>query len=116
MLTDELDLAGGKMKGTMIRLTAVLALFATTACTAERALSPAAPATTGAVGSMQLPQLPLLYVVDGVRMQRDELPNLSNDQIAQVTVMKGSAALKAYGPDASYGVVVVTTKVAAPRS
>jgi nitrogen-specific signal transduction histidine kinase len=65
---------------------------------------------------MQLPQLPLLYVVDGVRLQRDQLPNLSNDQIAQVTLMKGRAALKAYGPDASYGVVVVTTRQAAPRS
>jgi hypothetical protein len=104
------------MKGIMIRLTGVLALFATTACTAERALSPAAPAATAAVGSMQLPQLPLLYVVDGVRLQRDQLPSLSNDQIARVTVMKGVAALKAYGPEASYGVVVVTTRQAAPRS
>src|SRR4051812_17922809 len=104
------------MKKTMIRLTAVIALFATTACTAERALAPAAAATTAAVGSMQLPQVPLLYVVDGVRLQRDQLPTLSNDQIAQVTVVKGSAALKAYGPEASYGVVVVTTKQAAPRT
>ena len=48
-------------------------------------------------------------------MQRDQIPNISTDQVAAVTVMKGSAALKAYGPDASYGVVVITTK-ASPKS
>ena len=57
-------------------------------------------------------QVPLLYVVDGVRLQRDEVPTLTNDQIAHVTVIKGHAALKQYGTDASYGVVVITTKAA----
>ena len=58
-------------------------------------------------------QVPLLYVVDGVRLQRDQLPTLTNDQISKVEVVKGHAALKQYGPDASYGVVVITTKAAA---
>lgn len=103
------------MKGSMIRLTAVLALFATTACTAERTLAPtSAPAATIGASS-QLPQVPLLYVVDGVRMQRNQVPSISTDQVAAVTVMKGTAALKAYGPEASYGVVVITTK-ASPKS
>jgi len=63
------------------------------------------------------PQLPLLFVVDGVKYQRDQVPLLTADQIAQLRVIKGHAALKAYGPEASYGVVVITTKQAAvPRS
>ena len=60
-------------------------------------------------------QVPLLFVVDGVRLQRDRVPVLTNDQIASVHVVKGSAALRTYGPDASYGVVLITTK-AAPRT
>jgi outer membrane receptor for ferrienterochelin and colicin len=52
-----------------------------------------------------------------VRLQRDQVPSLTGDQIAKVQVIKGHAALKRYGPDASYGVVVITTKAAAaPRS
>jgi outer membrane receptor for Fe3+-dicitrate len=58
-------------------------------------------------------QVPLLYVVDGVRLERDQVPSLSNDQISAIQVIKGHAALKQYGPDASYGVVVITTKSAA---
>jgi len=62
-------------------------------------------------------QVPLLFVVDGVRLQRDQVPTLTDDQISAVRVIKGHAALKQYGPDASYGVVVITTKAAtAPHS
>lgn len=84
------------------------------ACTTHRMLSsaPAAPsfATSPAPG---LPQVPLLFVVDGVRLERDQVPSLTSDQIATVKVIKGHAALRQYGPEASYGVVVITTKVAA---
>lgn len=94
-----------------------------TACTAERAFSPppmepppvasSQPAVTAAAMS----QVPLLYVVDGVRLQRDQLPLLTGEQISSVHVVKGRAALEQYGPDASYGVVVITTKAAlAPHS
>jgi hypothetical protein len=48
-----------------------------------------------------------------VRLQRDQVPSLTGDQISKVRVIKGHAALKQYGPDASYGVVVITTKAAA---
>jgi outer membrane cobalamin receptor len=94
-------------------LTLTLA-FATAACTAERALSP--QPTGHAVASAVtagMPQVPLLFVVDGVRLQRDQVPSLTNDQISAIQVIKGHAALKQYGPDASYGVVVITTKAAA---
>jgi outer membrane cobalamin receptor len=101
----------------LAHLTLTLAL-ATAACTAERALS---PQTAGhSVASAVAPgmaQVPLLFVVDGVRLQRDQVPSLTADQISAVRVIKGHAALEEYGPDASYGVVVITTKVAvAPRS
>ena len=104
---------------TMTRLTAALALLAATAaCTSERAvssqLSPPSFATALATAP---PQVPLLFVVDGVRYQRDQIPQLTSGQILAVRVIKGHAALKEYGPDASYGVVVITTKqAAAPRS
>jgi len=92
--------------------------LASTACTAERAFSPppTAPppvAISEAVASAApMSQVPLLYVVDGVRLQRDQVPLLSSEQISSVQVVKGRAALKQYGPDASYGVVVITTKAA----
>lgn len=105
---------------TMTRFTSILALLtAATACTAGGVVAPrsAAPsfATTVASG---LPQVPLLYVVDGVKYPRDQIPALSRDQIAAVQVIKGRAALKLYGPDASYGVVVIKTRqfAAAPGS
>jgi TonB-dependent SusC/RagA subfamily outer membrane receptor len=60
-------------------------------------------------------QVPLLFVVDGVRLQRDRVPVLTREQIASVEVLKGTAALRRFGPDASYGVVLITTK-GAPRS
>jgi TonB-dependent SusC/RagA subfamily outer membrane receptor len=91
---------------------------AATACTHERALAPQ-PVTSSIAPSVapELTQVPLLFVVDGVRLQRDQVPSLSGDQIASVQVIKGRSALSQYGPDASYGVVVIKTKTAAtPRS
>jgi hypothetical protein len=103
----------------LAHLTLALALAtAATGCAAERALSPQ-PAGRSIASAVApgMTQVPLLFVVDGVRLQRDQLPSLTSDQIAAVRVIKGHAALKEYGPDASYGVVVITTKAAAaPRS
>ncbi|MGH7602858.1 MAG: hypothetical protein ACRENK_02545 [Gemmatimonadaceae bacterium] len=93
-------------------------LLASLACTAERALAPQAnPASAATNFSAQVSQIPLLFIVDGVRYPKDRVPTLSSDQISAVQVIKGNTALKEYGPDASYGVVIVTTKRAsAPRS
>jgi hypothetical protein len=103
----------------MTRFIAGLALLATaTACTAERAVAPqpAAPSFASTVVTAP-PQVPLLFVVDGVKYQRDQVPALSADEVSAVRVVKGSAALREYGPEASYGVVVITTRHAAsPRS
>jgi len=96
----------------LAHLTLALAFMAAaTACTAERALSPQplGPALTSAAAA-GMTQVPLLYVVDGVRLGRDQVPSLSSEQISAVKVLKGRAALEQYGPDASYGVVLITTK------
>ena len=94
------------------------ALVTATACTAERSIAPQRVASENSTPLVALapPQIPLLFVVDGIRYQRDQVPSLTNDQIAAVKVLKGHSALQAYGPDASYGVVVITTKQAGPRS
>ena len=102
----------------MTRLIAALTLIAaaTDCTTAERVTAPQRAASSSAALAVA-PQLPLLFVVDGVKYQRDQVPSLTSDQVSAVRVIKGHAALKQYGPDASYGVVVITTKQAAgPRS
>jgi len=118
MLTDEVATFGiPTMKNSSLTLAfALVASTAAAACAPERALSPQTSGTAVAsVVSPTMSQVPLLFVVDGVRLQRDRVPVLTNDQIASVQVVKGSAALRRYGPDASYGVVLITTK-AAPRT
>jgi hypothetical protein len=106
---------GESMK--MTRLIAAIALLATaTACTPERVVAPKASAPSFAT-TLAPPQIPLLFVVDGVKYQRDQVPELTADEVTTVRVVKGRAALKEYGPEASYGVVVITTRYAvAPRS
>jgi hypothetical protein len=104
------------MKIARLSLALAVATFAT-ACTAERALSPQpASRTFAATIAPNAGQVPLLFVVDGVRLQRDQVPTLTAEQVAEVRVIKGHAALQQYGPDASYGVVVITTKAAIRRS
>ena len=98
----------------LAHLTLVLAAAALTAgCATERTVSPVAAASTPQWGvSSHATEVPLLYVVDGVRLQRDQVPALTSDQVLSVSVMKGHLALQKYGPDAAYGVVVITTKAA----
>jgi hypothetical protein len=118
MLTDEVDVASG-IKVNMTRVTAIaLLLAAGTACTAERALTPEPPAPDFAMApATAASQVPLLFVVDGVKYQRDQLQLLTDDRIYAVRVIKGRAALQQYGQDAAYGVVIITTRQAAtPRS
>src|ERR1700738_1251019 len=96
-----------------------LASFATAiACTAERTLSPPAapPPLANSVVHSSASQLPILFIVDGNRYFRDKVPPLSADQVTAIQVIKGRAALEKYGPDASYGVVVITTKLALRHS
>lgn len=103
----------------LARLISTLALAAAaTACKAERTPAPQPVEHVASSATSSLPQVPLLFVVDGVRLQRDQVPTLTDAQIAAIRVIKGHVALKQYGPDASYGVVLITTKspTTAPRS
>jgi len=95
------------------RLTATLALLAfASACATERVAGP--QRATFPIGvSPGAALLPLLYVVDGVRLPRDQVPALELSQVAKVEVIKGRVALQRYGSDASYGVILITTKLAA---
>jgi hypothetical protein len=113
MLTDEVVAASGEIMK-IIRFAVFIALAAAAAaCATERTLSPVSPAKSVANSAVQgTAQVPLLYVVDGKRLQRDEIPALSPEQVSTVKLLKGHAALERYGQDASYGVVIITTKAA----
>lgn len=90
-------------------MTALAVLTLTTACTTERMVAPERAASpAAAAGTAAL--LPLLYVVDGVRLPRDVVPALNASQVASVEILKGRTALQRFGADASYGVVLITTK------
>ena len=89
------------------------ALIGAVACASERVVAPqGSGSVVGVSPTLNVAEVPLLYVVDGVRYQRDQIPSLTSDQVLSVSVMKGHRALQKYGPDAAYGVVVVTTKAA----
>ncbi len=118
MLTDEVVAVLGKGMRIASLITALVSIATATACTAERSLSPhaAAPVLRNLLAPVAS-QLPILFIVDGVRFAGDQVPLLSAEQVAAVQVIKGRRALEQYGPDASYGVVVITTKLAsAPRA
>jgi hypothetical protein len=100
-------------------IAALLSIATATAITAERPPTPhaAAPAFASSIAPSPASQLPFLFIVDGVRYARGQVPLLSEEQVAAVEVVRGHRALQRYGPDASYGVVVITTKLASiPRS
>ena len=92
------------------RLTATFALLTfAAACATERVTAPTrAIHATGL--SSGVATLPLLYVVDGVRFPRDQVPALESSQVAKVEIIKGRVALQRFGPDASYGVILITTR------
>jgi hypothetical protein len=92
------------------RSVAAFALFATTAaCATERVAAPQRSAAPVAA-STKVALLPLLYVVDGVRLGRDQVPAIEPNRVASVEVIKGRNALERFGADAAYGVVLITTK------
>lgn len=51
-----------------------------------------------------------ILIIDGVRSDPSVLKTFKRDRIDRVEVLKGSAALASYGPDAASGVIIVTTK------
>jgi TonB-dependent SusC/RagA subfamily outer membrane receptor len=53
---------------------------------------------------------PGLIFVDGEKKTKKEMDALSPDQIKSVEILKGEAAIKAYGAEAKDGVIKITTK------
>jgi TonB-dependent SusC/RagA subfamily outer membrane receptor len=53
---------------------------------------------------------PALIFVDGEKMTQKEMDAISPDQIKSVEILKGDAAIKAYGAEAKDGVIKITTK------
>jgi len=53
---------------------------------------------------------PSLIFVDGKKTTQKEMDALSPDQIKSVEILKGDAAIKAYGAEAKDGVIKITTK------
>jgi TonB-dependent SusC/RagA subfamily outer membrane receptor len=104
-----------------LKITRLILTFAVVAgsigCVAERSLGPQAAVASPVAHLAAAPsQVPLLFVVDGVRMQRDQVPALSANQISVITVLKGTAALRQYGQDGAYGVVIIKTKASVEGS
>lgn len=114
MLTDEVVAVSGEFVKIVSLVFAFGLIAASTACVSERALGPqnAGKSIALSVFSPSANQVPLLFVVDGIRYPKDQVPSLSADQVSAVKVIKGTAALRLYGQDAAYGAVVITTKSA----
>ncbi len=53
---------------------------------------------------------PLLYIVDGVPVSENEMRNLDDESIADITILKDAATTARYGSRGANGVVVITTK------
>ncbi len=51
-----------------------------------------------------------LYIVDGAPLREEELGNLANDDIENITILKDAATTARYGSRGANGVVVITTK------
>tara|TARA_R100000306_G_scaffold4192_3_gene7038 strand:+ start:332 stop:3427 length:3096 start_codon:yes stop_codon:yes gene_type:complete len=51
-----------------------------------------------------------LYIVDGIPIREEELNNIPNDDIENISILKDAAVTSRYGSRGSNGVVVITTK------
>jgi hypothetical protein len=113
MLTDEVVAVSEES----VKITSLVVAFgliaASTACVSEQAVAPEAAANPVAMRvASSANQVPLLFIVDGIRYPKDQVPTLSADRVSAVKVLKGTAALRLYGQDAAYGAVIITTKSA----
>jgi len=53
---------------------------------------------------------PALIFIDGEKKTKKEMEEISPDQIKSIDIIKGEAAIKAYGAEAKDGVIKITTK------
>ncbi len=62
------------------------------------------------IGSLTAGASSPLYVVDGAVIREDDLANVPNEDIENITVLKDAATTARYGSRGASGVVVITTK------
>jgi TonB-dependent SusC/RagA subfamily outer membrane receptor len=91
-----------------LHLCAALTLLAAGACLPARTTVTSAPTSTAAACGKD--KAPIAYVIDGKSATCTAAMSLPSDRIASVEVLKGPAAVSAYGPSAAAGVVVIQTK------
>jgi hypothetical protein len=51
-----------------------------------------------------------LYIIDGVPLSENDFKNLTDDEIADLVMLKDKDQIAAYGPKGANGVVLITTK------
>ncbi|KQS41387.1 TonB-dependent receptor plug domain-containing protein [Pedobacter sp. Leaf194] len=51
-----------------------------------------------------------VYILDGQKIEKDEMHWISPDSIQSISILKKDSAIAKYGPQASNGVVIITTK------
>lgn len=62
------------------------------------------------IGSLTAGASSPLYVVDGAVIREDDLGNIPNEDIENITILKDAATTARYGSRGASGVVVITTK------
>ena len=74
--------------------------------------------TKGATGTKQITTFKLdslsenapLYVVDGIKLSKTEMKNVSPDDIISISVLKDAQTILLYGAEGAKGVIEITTK------
>jgi TonB-dependent SusC/RagA subfamily outer membrane receptor len=61
-------------------------------------------------GKKMNPELQPLYILDGKMLRGDSLEALNPNTIAEINILKDSAAVKKYGERAKNGVIIIQTK------
>jgi outer membrane receptor protein involved in Fe transport len=87
-------------------------------CAADHLTAPPQPSRIciDCSGLLREPITPALFIVDGRVVTPGPgftLPGIDPDQIADIQVVRGAHAVKLYGPAASAGVIIITTKAGA---
>jgi len=91
-------------------LTAALVL---SACASERVTRPAAPAES-APRAITAVATDVVYYLDGKEITAKQVEAMDPQSIHTVEVVKGESARRMLGDRAAYGVILITSKAAAP--
>ena len=100
------------------RIFAVVLTFACIACSGERLTGPAAQKAALKYQAQANYSVPMpLFLLDGKEISAEQSRTMDTKIISTIEVMKGAAAIQAFGERAHNGVVVITSKSAtAPGS